>query len=100
MCGKVPRYLLSIYISTKTHNHEPLAGVRPGCWRDRNGHGADKPGGNMEGGGSDVAGKMGGVGGCARWVLRVGLVWPRPRASLAGAYRRHCMIPVIAGPSR
>ena len=62
MCGKVPRYLLSIYISTKTHNHEPLAGARPGCWRDRNGHGADKHGGNIEGGGSDVAGTMGRLG--------------------------------------
>ena len=58
-----------VYISTITHNHEPLAGARPQSWLDRNGHGADQPGANMEGGGSDVAGTTGGVGGCARWVL-------------------------------
>ena len=75
-----------------------LVGARPGSWHGRSCHGADKPMGHMDGGGSDVAGTMGRLGDVPGGVLRVVLVWRR--ASRAGSNRRHCMIPVIAGPSR
>ena len=87
-----------VYISTKTHNHEPLVTARPGSWLDRNGHGADQPGANIEGGGSDVAGTIGGWGDVPGGCL--GVAWYGQTAPRVGWISGHGTIPLMVVPVR